>query len=441
MGRSTWQRILLTFTCAFSSCFAEVASGVKVSPETISFPHTATSQPQPRHHSSSHQGTTVHFNSTGSLKTTSMSHRTTVQTTDQRQITTAPGHHMTDQAAATTSQVINQESPMVVSTVSADNTTAAGQITTQAMETVTLVVKNATIHPVSSTKEDRPCVSTQITAAAATNTAIKHTTPNTQMTATAINTTAATMQTVKTTTGSGNQTTLPESSIAPAMTNATTVHPGTKTAIPSTMMTARPTLAPQPSPIPTGTYTISSGNRTCIKAVMGLQLMAQNAQKKHMEYVTVNPNATQTFGSCGMVQSELNITFSGGFVNFTFVKQAPSYYVSKIETRLQSSSEGMLYYGAIQEKMFTTKLGNSFKCASKQTFNLEKNFQLLFVNMQLQAFDIVGNQFGKEEECFPDKNSKAAPIAVGLSILALLVIVFATFLISRRKPQRGYERI
>lgn len=160
-----------------------------------------------------------------------------------------------------------------------------------------------------------------------------------------------------------------------------------------------------------------------------------------MEYMAVNPNETQTSGSCGTVQSELNITFSGGFINFTFVKQAPVYYVSKIETRLQLSAEGMLYYAAIHEKLFTTKLGNSFKCASKQTFGLEKNFQLLFVNMQLQAFDIVGNQFGKEEECFPDKNSKAAPIAVGLSILGLFVIVFATFLISRRKPHRGYERI
>ena len=56
---------------------------------------------------------------------------------------------------------------------------------------------------------------------------------------------------------------------------------------------------------------------------------------------------------------------------------------------------GMLYRAAIHEKLFTTKLGNSFKCASKQTFGLGKNFQLLFVNMQLQAFDIVGNQFGK----------------------------------------------
>ncbi|XP_009694782.1 PREDICTED: lysosome-associated membrane glycoprotein 3 [Cariama cristata] len=439
MGRNTQQFILLTFTCAFSSCFVEVALGIKLSPETISIHHTATSShPLSLYHSSPHQGITVHFNTTSSLKTTPISHRTTLQTTDQHQVTTAPGHQTTAQAGATTIQVTSQKSPMVVFTTSADNTTAAGQATTQAMETVTPAMKNTTIHPTSSTKQARTHVSTEMTAAA-TNTTVNHTTPNTQMTPTAITTTAITMQTVKLTTGSGNQTTAPRSPTA--MINTTTIHPGTQTTFPTTMMTMRPTLAPQPSPIPTGTYTVSNGNRTCIKAVMGLQLMAQNIQTKRMEYMAVNPNATQTSGSCGTVRSQLNLTFSGGFINFTFVKQAPMYYVSKIETRLQLSSEGMLYYGAIHEKLFTTKLGNSFKCASKQTFGLEKNFQLLFVNMQLQAFDIVGNQFGKEEECFPDKNSKAAPIAVGLSILGLFVIVFATFLLSRRKPHRGYERI
>ncbi|KAM6062658.1 PREDICTED: lysosome-associated membrane glycoprotein 3-like [Chlamydotis macqueenii] len=438
MGRSARQFVWLAFACAFSSCFAEVVLGVELSPETTSFHHTAASA-QPLYHSSTHQGTTVPFNSTGSLETTPTGHRTTLQTTDQRQATTAPGHHTTAQAGATTTQVTGQTSPTGVSTTSADNTTEAHQVTTQAMETVTPAVKNTTGHTMSSAKQARTRVSTEMTAAA-TNTTIKHTTPNTQMTAAAINITATTMQSVKPTTGSGNQTTAPKSPTTTAMTNATTTHPGTLTTTPSTTTTVRPTLAPQPSPIPTGTYTVSNGNGTCIKAVMGLQLMAHNTQTKQTEYMAVNPNATQTSGSCGTVQSELNLTFSGGFINFTFVKQAPTYYVSKIETRLQSS-EGMLYYAATHEKLFTTKLGNSFKCASKQTFGLEKNFQLLFVNMQLQAFDIAGNQFGKEEECFPDKNSKAAPIAVGLSILGLFAIVFATFLISRRKPHRGYERI
>ncbi|XP_027743785.1 lysosome-associated membrane glycoprotein 3 [Empidonax traillii] len=420
MGRSARQLVLLTFSCAFSSCLAEVALRVERSPETTSFHHTATSaQPLSLYHSSPHESTTVHFNSTVSLETTPTSHRTTVQITEQHQETTAPDQHTTAQAGAGTP----------TTTTPADNTSAAGQATAQAMHRVTPTVKNTTTPPVSYAR-----VGIAVTA---TNTSLKHTTANT-----AANTsTAATMQTVRATTQSGKQTTATRNSTATAMINTTTTRPGTQTATPSTVVTVRTTPAPQPSAIPTGTYTVSSGNRTCIKAVMGLQLMGQNAQKEQMESVVVNPNVTQTSGSCGMVQSELNLTFSGGFVNFTFVKQAPSYFVSNIESRIPLSPEGMFYYAALNEKLFTTKLGNSFKCASRQTFTLEKNFQILFVHMQLQAFEIVGNQFGKEEECFPDRNSRAAPVAVGLSILGLFVIVFVTFLISRRKPHRGYERI
>ncbi|NXN57669.1 LAMP3 protein, partial [Rynchops niger] len=184
--------------------------------------------------------------------------------------------------------------------------------------TVTPAVENTTIHPVSSTKQATN-VSTEMTVAS-TNATVNHTTPNTQMTTAATTTSAATTQTVKPTTGSRNQTTAPQSPTTTARANRTTIRPGTQTTIPSTTTTVRPTLAPRPSPIPTGTYTVSSGNRTCIKAVMGLELMAQNAQKKQMEYMAVNPNATQTSGSCGTMQSELNITFSGGFIIFTFVK-------------------------------------------------------------------------------------------------------------------------
>ncbi|NXS52399.1 LAMP3 protein, partial [Brachypteracias leptosomus] len=195
----------------------------------------------------------------------------------------------------------------------------ASQATTQAMETVTPAVKNTTIHPTSSTEQASTHVSTEMTAAAI-NTTINHTTPNTQTTAAAITITAITKQSEKPTTGAGNQTTMvPKSPTATAMAN-TTVHPGTQTTIPSTTTTVRPTLAPRPSPIPTGTYTVSSGTKICIKAVMGLQLMAQNTQKKQMEYMAVNPNATEISGSCGVVQSDLNITFSGGFISFNFVK-------------------------------------------------------------------------------------------------------------------------
>ncbi|NXT82199.1 LAMP3 protein, partial [Zapornia atra] len=157
--------------------------------------------------------------------------------------------------------------------------------------------------------------------AAATNTTIKHTTSNTQGTAATLSTAATTVQTVKpTTTWLGNQTTPPKHPTATATTNTTTVHPGTQTTIPTTTTSVRPTLTPPPSSIPIGTYTVASGNETCIRAVMGLQLMARNMHTEQMEYRAVNPKATEMSGSCGTAQSQLNLTFSGGFINFTFVK-------------------------------------------------------------------------------------------------------------------------
>ncbi|XP_062439109.1 lysosome-associated membrane glycoprotein 3 [Rhea pennata] len=439
MGRSAGQYVLLTFACAFSSCWAEVTQGVEMSPQTTSFHYTATSaQPPSLYHSSSHRGTTFHFNSTSSLITTPISHRTTVQTTGQS-LVTAPTPHTTAQAAGTTTQATSHTALTVLTTTAAETTVATGHSTTSARETGTPAVKNTTIHFTSPTSQTTRTVRVATTRAA-TNTTGKPTLPKNQTTTTAITTTATTKTTVKPTTRSANQTTTTKTPTTTAMTNIT-VHPGNQTTIPSTTTMVRPTLSPQPSPTPTGTYTVRNGSMTCIKAAMGLQLMAQNTKKKQMEYMNINPNMTQTSGSCGMLQSALNITFNGGFINFVFVKRVRLYYVSTIETSLQLSSEGMLYYTAIHEQLFTTKLGNSFKCVSKQVFGLQKNFQLLIVNMQLQAFDIVGNQFGKEEECFLDRNSKAVPIAVGLSILGLFVIVLVTFVISRRKPHRGYERI
>ncbi|KAM7013618.1 lysosome-associated membrane glycoprotein 3 [Passerculus sandwichensis] len=417
MGRSARQLISLTLACAFSSCFAEVALGVELSPETTSFHQMATSaQPLSLYHSSPHQST-----STDPLQTTPTSHRTTEQTREQLQAAPAAGQPTAGAAPP--------------SPAPADSPSTAGQAATTAVPSLTAAAKNATSAPVSSTGHGTGPRVTTATAAVATNTSLKHETASSQGSA------ATSTPSAGPSTRSRRQTTATGDPTATAGTNTTGTPAGTQTAPTSPGSTVRPPPTPQPSAIPTGTYTVSDGNTTCVKAVMGLQLMARNTQQEQMEYVTVNPNMTKISGSCGMVQSELNLTFSGGFVNIIFVKQVPSYSVTKIESRIQLSSEGMLYYAALNEKLFTTKLGNSFKCASRQTFPLEMNFQILFVHMQLQAFDIVGDQFGKEEECFLDRNGKVAPIAVCLSILGLFVIVFATFLISRRKPQRGYERI
>ncbi|NXO99032.1 LAMP3 protein, partial [Certhia brachydactyla] len=184
---------------------------------------------------------------------------------------------------------------------------------------VTAAVKNTTTPSVPSTRHGRrPCVTTGAPAVA-TNTSQKQETASTQGTAATTTSAASSTQRAGPSTRSRRQTTGTGSPTATAMTNTTT-HAGTQTASTSPASTVRPPPTLQPSAIPTGTYTLSDGNRTCVKAVMGLQLMARDTQREQMEYVTVNPNVTKISGSCGMVQSELNLTFSEGFVNITFVK-------------------------------------------------------------------------------------------------------------------------
>ncbi|NXY63415.1 LAMP3 protein, partial [Callaeas wilsoni] len=195
----------------------------------------------------------------------------------------------------------------------------AGQATTPATLSVTAAVRNTTTPSVPSTRHGTgPRVTTAMTAAA-TNTSVRHKTASTQGTAVTAASAATTTQRAGRSTRSRRQTTATEGPTAMAVTSTTTPA-RTQTAPTSPARTVRPSPTTQPSTIPTGTYTVSNGNGTCVKAVMGLQLMARNTQQEKMEYVTVNPNATQISGSCGMAQSELNLTFSGGFVNFTFVK-------------------------------------------------------------------------------------------------------------------------
>ncbi|XP_026561487.1 lysosome-associated membrane glycoprotein 3 [Pseudonaja textilis] len=202
-----------------------------------------------------------------------------------------------------------------------------------------------------------------------------------------------------------------------------------------------PTLAPQPSPAVTGTYSVFNGTADCIKALIGLTMIVTNTKTGDLEYFNIDPNATRTAGYCGYSQSMLNISFEGGFVHFIFTKKEKIYYISMIEASLTILSQGFMYNGIKNDQLFSTAVGNSFKCFSKQTVALANNFQLQATNSQLQAFDIVNNQFGKEEECTLDRNKKLIPATIGLSLSGLIIIILFTCVLYRRKAHSGYSRI
>ncbi|KYO20035.1 lysosome-associated membrane glycoprotein 3 precursor isoform B [Alligator mississippiensis] len=181
----------------------------------------------------------------------------------------------------------------------------------------------------------------------------------------------------------------------------------------NTTAMANQTESHAPSTPQTGNYSVTDGEMTCVLAVMGLGLIVHDTVKRNVGYFNIDPNMTQISGTCVMEESVITISFNGGTIRFTFLKKDPEYYVSELEANLEIPNEGS-WKKIIRKPMFTTKLGDSFKCLSKQTVDLENHFQLIIVNMQLQAFKIVGNTFGKEEECPLDRNKNTVPVIVAL---------------------------
>ncbi|XP_032731340.1 lysosome-associated membrane glycoprotein 3 isoform X1 [Lontra canadensis] len=264
--------------------------------------------------------------------------------------------------------------------------------------------------------------------------------------------------TTRKTTQPRNQTTLPATLSTPPL-NSTTSHqsaqpshaPGPTTAAHNTTHTASPaattsgpTLAPRPSSAKTGMYQVLNGSRLCIKAEMGIELTVQDTESvfSPQRYFNIDPNATQASGNCGSRKSNLLLNFQSGFVNFTFTKDENSYYISEVRAYLTVTNPEKIYQGMKSSVvMFETVVGHSFKCVSEQSIQLSNHLQLKTMNVQYQAFDFEDDHFGNADECFTDRNRRENPVAVGLSIAVLLVVLLTACLMASKRPSRGYERM
>ncbi|KAM7160983.1 lysosome-associated membrane glycoprotein 3 isoform 2-T2 [Macrochelys suwanniensis] len=360
------------------------------------------------------------------VTTTATTKKTAVKTTTQ------PTKQTTHTAAKTTART----NMTTIHSFHSNETTTHVRVTTTAQTSnkTTIQRTEKTTLPANHTTHSR-----RATTSAAKKTTAKPTSPTNQTTTLAVTTIATTKKTtVKTTTQPSKQTTHTAARTT-ARTNMTTILPRNETTRPATTATVGPTLAPDPSSPITGAYNVSNGSVNCIKASMGLELIVQNSKMQKKGYFNIDPSITQPSGRCGNLQSNLNLTFNGGFISFTFVKKDRVYYISTIEASLKIPSVGS-WHNVTSKQLFTATMGNSFKCLSKQMVNLADNFQLLTANTQLQAFDIVGNQFGKVEECAADFNIIFP--AMGFFVIFIAgILALILYVVCHKRKLSAYQRI
>ncbi|XP_039872345.1 lysosome-associated membrane glycoprotein 2 isoform X1 [Simochromis diagramma] len=268
--------------------------------------------------------------------------------------------------------------------------------------------------------------------------------PNTTTTAApnATTTTVTTTLAPNTTTLAPNTTTLAPNTttLAPNTTtlapNTTTLAPNTTTLAPNTTTMPVPTTTPVPTlPVPsTGNYSIGTENGTvCLLANFGLRIGIKG------EEMNLDPNMANVSGSCGVNSSELTLASKKMTIRFTFTNDTKKFRLHDLNISVSTSS-GHFSVENSSLNLWEASIGSSYMCNKEQTFNITDTLSIHTFSLHVQPFGVNKGVFSTAEECLADGESFLVPIAVGVALLVLILIVLLAYFIGRRRSMAtGYQ--
>ncbi|KAM3867005.1 lysosome-associated membrane glycoprotein 2 [Diretmus argenteus] len=229
---------------------------------------------------------------------------------------------------------------------------------------------------------------------------------------------------------------LPTTTVTPTTngTSATTVVPVTNstTPVPTTTPTPTPTL-PVPS---TGKYSYKPdvNGTACLLANFGLRIGFTQGEK--YQEMNFEPNGTTVNGSCGVNSSELVLISDTITIVFSFMSESNKFYLHALSVTAKPSPANSSL------SLFEATVGSSYMCNKQQNYNITDLLTLYTFQLQIQPFGVSKGLFSTAEECFLDSDlSFLVPIAVGVALSFLIILVLISYLIGRRKSRTGYQSV
>ncbi|KAI5105112.1 lysosome-associated membrane glycoprotein 2 isoform X2 [Silurus meridionalis] len=236
-----------------------------------------------------------------------------------------------------------------------------------------------------------------------------------------------------------NATTAPPT---PSPTNATTAQPTPSPTNATTATTPGPTSPPQPT---VGDYVVRAewNSSACLMAKMGLQFSFKMGDHFQTVNLDPNPNVTKTSGICGnggfatLVLKSDSIT-----VQFIFANQTSKFFLSALNLTVTDGSGTTFTDQTGNLSLWEASLGSSYMCKKEQSFNISDALILNTFELQVQPFEVMNDQFSTVEECFLDTDlSFVVPIAVGVALGFLIILVLISYLVGQRKSHTGYQSV
>nr|XP_057932581.1 lysosome-associated membrane glycoprotein 2 isoform X2 [Doryrhamphus excisus] len=227
---------------------------------------------------------------------------------------------------------------------------------------------------------------------------------------------------------------------APTTHNATTVAPVTNVTTPAPPPTTTPTpTMPTPS---TGKYSIKPDDNStaCLLANFGLRIGVKQGEK--YEEINLDPNRTTVSGSCGGNSSELVLVSNTMTITFAFTNDTKKFRLQEMNVTATLSSGAAFSEGNSSLSLWEASVGSSYMCNKEQNYTITSQLSVFTFDLQVQPFGVKKGLFSTAEECFLDSDlSFLVPIAVGVALSFLIVLVLISYLIGRRKSRTGYQSV
>ncbi|KAM9513843.1 LOW QUALITY PROTEIN: lysosome-associated membrane glycoprotein 2-like [Salvelinus alpinus] len=220
---------------------------------------------------------------------------------------------------------------------------------------------------------------------------------------------------------------------------STTVAPTT-----TVTTTAAPTSTPTPTlPTPTtGNYSIAPdfNSTACLMATFGLRIGFKQGDK--VETINLVPSATNVSGACGVNSSNLILTSDTITIMFTFSNDSKKFHLHALNVTVKPATGADVFADNTNMSIWAAAVGSSYMCNKEQTLTVTQTLTLYTFKLRVQPFGVEKGEFATAVECFMDSDlSFLVPIAVGVALCFLIVLVLFSYLIGRRKSRTGYQSV
>ncbi|RMC08106.1 hypothetical protein DUI87_15137 [Hirundo rustica rustica] len=166
--------------------------------------------------------------------------------------------------------------------------------------------------------------------------------------------------------------------------------------------------------------------------------------------ININPKTTIADGACGNTTATLKLNDGNGtLIGFTFAVKNTSanvqkFYLREVNVTLLNRLNGSVISSADNSNFskWDAFLGSSYMCRKEQTLQINEDVQVHTFNLWIQPFLVEANKFATAEECIADSDLNfLIPIAVGMALGFLIILVFISYIIGRRKSRTGYQSV